>query len=50
MRPTVIEGTDPAHEVFTTEYFGPVLAVHVYDDADYDGDARPRWSRWRRTR
>jgi 1-pyrroline-5-carboxylate dehydrogenase len=22
--------------VFTTEYFGPVLAVHVYDDADYD--------------
>ena len=34
--PTIIEGTDPAHEVFTTEYFGPVLAVHVYDDADYD--------------
>jgi 1-pyrroline-5-carboxylate dehydrogenase len=22
--------------VFTTEYFGPILAVHVYDDADYD--------------
>ena len=37
VRPTIIEGTDPAHEVFTTEYFGPVLAVHVYDDADYDG-------------
>jgi 1-pyrroline-5-carboxylate dehydrogenase len=36
VRPTVIEGTDPDHEVFTTEYFGPVLAVHVYDDADYD--------------
>jgi 1-pyrroline-5-carboxylate dehydrogenase len=36
VRPTVIEGTDPEHEVFTTEYFGPVLAVHVYDDADYD--------------
>jgi len=36
VRPTVIEGTDPAHEVFTTEYFGPVLAVHVYDDAEYD--------------
>ncbi|HEY0449223.1 aldehyde dehydrogenase family protein, partial [Actinophytocola sp.] len=34
--PTIIEGTDPGHEVFTTEYFGPVLAVHVYDDADYD--------------
>ncbi|MGY1778662.1 L-glutamate gamma-semialdehyde dehydrogenase [Geodermatophilus sp. SYSU D00804] len=36
VRPTVIEGTDPEHEVFTTEYFGPILAVHVYDDADYD--------------
>ncbi|WP_029431343.1 L-glutamate gamma-semialdehyde dehydrogenase [Blastococcus sp. URHD0036] len=36
VRPTLIEGTDPGHEVFTTEYFGPVLAVHVYDDADYD--------------
>jgi 1-pyrroline-5-carboxylate dehydrogenase len=36
VRPTIIEGTDPGHEVFTTEYFGPVLAVHVYADADYD--------------
>jgi 1-pyrroline-5-carboxylate dehydrogenase len=36
VRPTIIEGTDPAHDVFTTEYFGPVLAVHVYDDAEYD--------------
>jgi 1-pyrroline-5-carboxylate dehydrogenase len=36
VRPTVIVGEDPTHEVFTTEYFGPVLAVHVYDDADFD--------------
>ncbi|TYP81279.1 L-glutamate gamma-semialdehyde dehydrogenase [Blastococcus xanthinilyticus] len=36
VRPTIIEGTDPGHDVFTTEYFGPVLAVHVYDDAEYD--------------
>ncbi|HEX6343187.1 L-glutamate gamma-semialdehyde dehydrogenase [Umezawaea sp.] len=36
VQPTVLLGTDPTHEVFTTEYFGPVLAVHVYDDADYD--------------
>jgi 1-pyrroline-5-carboxylate dehydrogenase len=36
VRPTIIEGTDPGHEVFTTEYFGPILSVHVYDDADYD--------------
>ena len=36
VRPTIIEGSDPDHEVFTTEYFGPILAVHVYEDADYD--------------
>ncbi|MFI5754051.1 L-glutamate gamma-semialdehyde dehydrogenase [Streptomyces sp. NPDC051569] len=36
VRPTVIACTDPENEVFTTEYFGPVLAVHVYDDADYE--------------
>src|SRR4051794_38021799 len=36
VRPTILEGSDPGHEVFTTEYFGPVLAVHVYDDGDYD--------------
>ncbi|MET0764053.1 MAG: L-glutamate gamma-semialdehyde dehydrogenase [Blastococcus sp.] len=36
VRPTIIEGPDPAHEVFRTEYFGPVLAVHVYEDAEYD--------------
>jgi 1-pyrroline-5-carboxylate dehydrogenase len=35
VRPTVIVGDDPSSEVFTTEFFGPVLAVHVYDDADY---------------
>jgi 1-pyrroline-5-carboxylate dehydrogenase len=32
VRPTVLLGADPSHEVFTTEYFGPVLAVHVFDD------------------
>jgi 1-pyrroline-5-carboxylate dehydrogenase len=36
VRPTVLVGTDPTDEIFTTEYFGPVLAVHVYDDAGYD--------------
>jgi 1-pyrroline-5-carboxylate dehydrogenase len=36
VRPTIVEGSDPGHEMFSTEYFGPVLAVHVYDDADYD--------------
>ncbi|MEV7546811.1 L-glutamate gamma-semialdehyde dehydrogenase [Streptomyces sp. NPDC089915] len=36
VRPTVIECTDPENEVFTTEYFGPILAIHVYEDAEYD--------------
>ncbi|MBL7493644.1 L-glutamate gamma-semialdehyde dehydrogenase [Frankia sp. AgB1.9] len=36
VRPTVLVGSDPADEAFTTEYFGPVLAVHVYADSDYD--------------
>ncbi|GLY69539.1 L-glutamate gamma-semialdehyde dehydrogenase [Amycolatopsis taiwanensis] len=34
--PTVLVGTDPGHEIFTTEFFGPILAVHVYEDTDYD--------------
>ncbi|GAA1106484.1 L-glutamate gamma-semialdehyde dehydrogenase [Nocardiopsis composta] len=36
VRPTLIEGTDPANDVFRTEYFGPVIAVHVYEDGDYE--------------
>ncbi len=35
VQPTLLECSDPADEVFTTEYFGPILAVHVYDDAAY---------------
>ena len=34
--PTVVVGQDPRHEVFSKEYFGPVLAVHVYDDGEWD--------------
>jgi 1-pyrroline-5-carboxylate dehydrogenase len=33
--PTVVLGTDPTDEVFTTEYFGPILSVYVYADADF---------------
>jgi 1-pyrroline-5-carboxylate dehydrogenase len=36
VRPTVAEITDPGHDSFRTEYFGPLLAVYVFDDA--------RWS------
>ncbi|GAA3576139.1 L-glutamate gamma-semialdehyde dehydrogenase [Microlunatus spumicola] len=30
--PTVLLGDDPTDEMFSTEYFGPLLAVHVYED------------------
>jgi 1-pyrroline-5-carboxylate dehydrogenase len=36
VRPTVVEGGDPTDQMFTTEYFGPILAVHVYDDANFE--------------
>ncbi|MBV9096273.1 MAG: L-glutamate gamma-semialdehyde dehydrogenase [Streptosporangiaceae bacterium] len=35
--PTVLQSTDPTDEVFSTEYFGPILAVHVYPDDGYAG-------------
>ncbi|RIK16777.1 MAG: 1-pyrroline-5-carboxylate dehydrogenase [Acidobacteria bacterium] len=35
VRPTVAVVSDPAHEMVTTEYFGPILSVHVYQDADW---------------
>ncbi|MEO6501699.1 MAG: L-glutamate gamma-semialdehyde dehydrogenase [Jatrophihabitantaceae bacterium] len=33
IRPTVLVSEDPTHEVFSTEYFGPILSVYVYDDS-----------------
>jgi len=36
VRPTVLAPTDPADEVFTREYFGPILGVHVFDDSQYE--------------
>jgi 1-pyrroline-5-carboxylate dehydrogenase len=36
VRPTVVEGGDPTDQMFNTEYFGPILAVHVYDDDDFE--------------
>src|SRR5207247_832659 len=35
VQPTVVEGTDPTQAMFRDEYFGPVLAVHVYDDGEW---------------
>jgi 1-pyrroline-5-carboxylate dehydrogenase len=36
VRPTVLACSDPENEVFREEYFGPILAVHVYEDDDYE--------------
>ncbi|MBA2390080.1 MAG: aldehyde dehydrogenase family protein, partial [Geodermatophilaceae bacterium] len=36
VRPTVATSADPTHQIFTTEYFGPFLGVHVYEDSAYD--------------
>jgi 1-pyrroline-5-carboxylate dehydrogenase len=36
VRPTLVACADPGHEVFTTEYFGPILGVYVYEDADFE--------------
>jgi 1-pyrroline-5-carboxylate dehydrogenase len=32
VRPTVLVGEDLGNEIFSTEYFGPILAVHVYEE------------------
>jgi 1-pyrroline-5-carboxylate dehydrogenase len=36
VRPTVLLSDDPSDESFCTEYFGPILSVHVYPDGDYE--------------
>ena len=36
VRPTILSSTDPTDEIFTTEYFGPILGVHVYPDRAFD--------------
>jgi len=36
VRPTVLASQNADDEIFSTEYFGPILSVHVYDESDYD--------------
>jgi 1-pyrroline-5-carboxylate dehydrogenase len=36
VKPTVLLSDDPTDESFATEYFGPILSVHVYPDGDYE--------------
>ncbi len=35
VRPTLIISDNPRNEVFRTEYFGPILGIHVYDDSAF---------------
>jgi 1-pyrroline-5-carboxylate dehydrogenase len=35
VRPTLIVSDNPRQEIFSTEYFGPILGIHVYEDADF---------------
>lgn len=35
VRPTIFETTDPQAFTLSTEFFGPLLTVFVYDDADW---------------
>ncbi|MBF6131772.1 L-glutamate gamma-semialdehyde dehydrogenase [Nocardia otitidiscaviarum] len=39
IRPTVLLTDDPTDEAFSTEFFGPILAVYVYDDRNPDAYA-----------
>jgi 1-pyrroline-5-carboxylate dehydrogenase len=36
IRPTLIISDNPRNDVFTTEYFGPILGIYVFDDADFE--------------
>jgi 1-pyrroline-5-carboxylate dehydrogenase len=35
VRPTLVTTEDPRDEVLTTEYFGPILGIYVYPDAEF---------------
>ena len=36
VEPTIVQVTDPRHDLMQRELFGPLLAVYVYDDEDWD--------------
>ncbi|EUA91982.1 1-pyrroline-5-carboxylate dehydrogenase domain protein [Mycobacterium ulcerans str. Harvey] len=39
MRPTALLSDDPTDESFATEYFGPVLSLHVYPTTSTNGSS-----------
>lgn len=36
IHPTIVQSSDPHHEVFSKEYFGPFVAIYVFDDDKVD--------------
>jgi 1-pyrroline-5-carboxylate dehydrogenase len=36
VRPTLIISDNPRNDIFKTEYFGPILGIYVFDDADFE--------------
>ena len=40
IRPTIVETADPGYRLLCEEIFGPVVTVHVYDDARWDETLR----------
>jgi 1-pyrroline-5-carboxylate dehydrogenase len=40
VQPTIYEATSASHKFLSTEFFGPILTAHVYDDAAPDAFAK----------
>jgi 1-pyrroline-5-carboxylate dehydrogenase len=40
IEPTLVETDDPGHRLLCEEIFGPVVTVHVYDDAKWEDTLR----------
>jgi 1-pyrroline-5-carboxylate dehydrogenase len=36
VRPTLITSDNPRQAIFSTEYFGPILSIHVFDDDSFE--------------
>lgn len=36
VHPTIYVSSSPDHKIFNTEFFGPILAVYVYPDEEFD--------------
>jgi 1-pyrroline-5-carboxylate dehydrogenase len=36
VRPTLIISDNPRNDIFRTEYFGPILGIYVFDDAEFE--------------